>query len=95
MIIVKKNEKSKQKKDQNVPIRGNDWERTFTIEERRVSEYVDLYESIGYETRVEPATPDEIEECQACFKAEFDNLRTIFIRLKENKKNEMNLEELL
>jgi len=93
LIIVTKNEKSKKEKEKEVPVRGKDWERTFTIEERRVSEYVDLYESIGYDVRVEPATPDEVEECQVCFKAEFDNLRTIYIRRREGKDTVMDLED--
>ena len=93
--MVSEKEKSKENKDLNVPPRGKDWERGFTVEERRVSEYVGLYESIGYEVRVEPATPNEVEECQACFKADFDNLRTIYIKRKENKDHNMDLEELL
>ena len=92
--MVSEKEKSKEKKELNVPQRGKDWERGFTVEESRVNEYVELYESIGYEVRVEPGTPNEAEECQECFKADFDNLRTIYIKRKENKGNEMDLEEL-
>ncbi len=95
MIIVTKNEKSKKEREQEVPPRGKDWERTFTIEERRVSEYLDLYESIGYDVRVEPASPDEIQECQACFKVDFDNLRTIYIRRNKNKNDIIDLEEII
>ncbi|MFW9783889.1 MAG: hypothetical protein ACFFFB_16510 [Candidatus Heimdallarchaeota archaeon] len=93
MVDYKKD--SEKKDEKRNPIRGKDWERTFTIEERRVDEYVDLYKSIGYEVRIEPATPDEIQECQACFKAEFSNLRTIFIKRNENKDEELDLEELV
>ncbi|MFX0025907.1 MAG: hypothetical protein ACFE8M_05785 [Candidatus Hermodarchaeota archaeon] len=76
-------EKEKEEKDLDILLRGKDWERGFTVEENRVAEYVELYESIGYEVRVEPATPNEQEECQTCLKADFDNLRTIYI--KKNK----------
>ena len=93
--MVSDKEKSNDKKDRDLPVRGKDWERGFTIEENRVSEYVELYESIGYEVRVEPATPDEIEDCQVCFKAEFNNLRTIYIKRNKNKDNEMDLEKLM
>ncbi len=85
----------KEKKDRKIPPRGKEWERGFTVEESRVNEYVELYESIGYEVRVEPATPDEQEECQTCFKADFDNLRTIFIKRTENKDIKMDFEELM
>ncbi len=60
-----------------------------------VDEYIELYESIGYEVRVEPAAPNEADDCQECFKADFDNLRTIYIKRKKNKDNELDLEELM
>lgn len=85
--MVSDKEKNKEIKVQEIPPRGKDWERGFTVEEGRVKEYVELYESIGYEVRVEPATPNEVEECQVCFKADFNNLRTIYIKRKENKDN--------
>ena len=85
--MVSEKEKNKEIKVQEIPPRGKDWERGFTMEECRVNEYVELYESIDYEVRVEPATPNEVEECQICFKADFNNLRTIYIKRKENKDN--------
>jgi len=85
--MVSDKEKSIEKKDLDLPVRGKDWERVFTVEEQRVNEYVELYESIGYEVRVEPSTPDEQEACQTCFKANFNNLRTIYIKRKENTDN--------
>jgi len=93
--MVSNKEEGQEEKDLDIPHRGEKWERGFTVEENRVAEYVELYESIGYEVRVEPATPDEHEACQTCFKADFDNLRTIFIRRTQNKQNEMNLGELI
>lgn len=93
--MVTNKEKNKQEKDQEIPSRGKDWERQFTVEQNRVSEYKELYESIGYEVRVEPATPNEMEECQECFKADFDNLQTIYIKRKENKNNGLDLEDLI
>ncbi len=92
--MVSDKENSNEKKNRDLPVRGKEWERGFTIEEKRVSEYVELYESIGYESRVESATPNEVDDCQACFRADFDNLRTIYIKRKLNKDNEMDLEEL-
>jgi hypothetical protein len=92
--VVSKNERDKEEKDQNIPLRGKDWERGFTVEEHRVNEYVELYNSIGYEVRVEPATPSEEEQCQECFKVDFDNLRTLYIRQKKSKDNEQDSEDL-
>ncbi len=92
--MVSDKEKKQEENDLEIPLRGKDWERGFTVEENRVAEYVELYESIGYEVRVEPAIPDEQEECQTCFKTDFDNLRTIFIKRTKNKENETDLEGL-
>ncbi len=66
------------------------WTRQFTIEEHRVSEYVEVYESLGHEVRVEPMVPSELdmEECQACYAAECDKYRTIYTRLKQHAENE-------
>lgn len=69
------------------------WTRQFTIEEHRLSEYVELYESLGREVRVEPVVPSEMEECQECYMAECDKYRTIYTRLKQNIENERELEE--
>jgi len=93
--LVSDKEESKEEKDLKTHPRGRNWERGFTVEENRVAEYVELYESIGYEVRVELATPDEQEECQTCFKADFDNLRTIYIKRTKNVDNKMDLEELM
>ncbi len=42
--MVSDKENNKEKKDQNLPKRGKNWERGFTIEENRVNEYLELYE---------------------------------------------------
>ncbi len=58
------------------------WIRQFTIEAERVDEYVELYESLGNEVRVEPVTPDvmQAEECATCLLAACDKYRVIFTR---------------
>jgi len=70
------------------------WTRQFTIEEHRVSEYVEVYESLGHEVRVEPVVPGEMGECQTCYAAECDKYWTIYTRPKQRKENERDLEEL-
>ncbi|MFX1378179.1 MAG: hypothetical protein ACFFA4_03725 [Promethearchaeota archaeon] len=83
-MVSDKEKKQEEKALERFP-EDEGWERGFTVEENRVAEYVELYESIGHEVLVVPATPDEQEECQTCFKANFDNLRTIFIKRKDSK----------
>ena len=93
--MVSDKEKGYEEKGVENSLRGKEWERGFTVEENRVAEYVELYKSIGYEVRVEPASPDEQDDCQECFKADFDNLRTIFIKRKDIKNEETDLEEII
>ena len=56
------------------------WERKFIIEEHRVIEYVELYESLDQEVRVEPVIPSEMEDCNECFKVECSSYRVIYTR---------------
>jgi len=59
------------------------WVRQFTADEPRLSEAVELYESLGLEVHLEPVTPDEsAEECQICFQ-EGDGYKTIYTRPKQ------------
>jgi hypothetical protein len=58
------------------------WIRQFTIEAERADEYVELYESLGNEVRVEPVTPDLLvsEGCAACIMAARERYRVIYTR---------------
>ncbi len=47
----------------------NGWVRRFTVEQPRLSEMRELYESMGLEVLVEPGIPDEGQECNCCFEA--------------------------
>lgn len=43
------------------------WERRFIADGRRLKEFVELYESVGYEVHAEPVQPEEIgPECNDC-----------------------------
>lgn len=51
-----------------------------------MSEAVELYESLGYEVHLEPATPEEIGgECGVCFEDMTDRYKTIYTRRKGEK----------
>ncbi len=59
------------------------WNEQTTIGEPRLSEIVELYKSLGYEVRVEPATLDDLnEECRRCYGNEIDELKTVCTRKK-------------
>jgi deoxyadenosine/deoxycytidine kinase len=58
------------------------WVRRFTIEAERAAEYVELYESLGDEVRLEPVTPELLvsAECTACILAAREKYRVIYTR---------------
>ncbi len=54
------------------------WVRQFTATEPRLSEMVELYQSLGLEVRLGPATPEPGQDCTACL---VDNrVKTIYTR---------------
>jgi hypothetical protein len=61
------------------------WTRRFVTDEPRLSEVVELYKSIGYEVRLEPAVFDQIsEECRKCLPyKDCDKYKTIYTRPKK------------
>ncbi len=61
------------------------WTRQFTIETKRADEYVELYEEMGHEVRVEAVTPDLMaaEECATCLLAACNEYVIIYTRFEE------------
>jgi len=63
---------------------GNDdgWEKMFTIDEPRLGESVELYESLGYEVKLRTATKEEMGgDCCVCINS--DKYKTIYVRKKK------------
>ena len=58
------------------------WTRQFTTEVERADEYVELYESLGNDVRLEPLTPELLaaEDCATCILAARDRYRVIYTR---------------
>jgi len=63
------------------------WIRRFVADEPRLSEAVELYKSLGYEVRLEPAAFDEMsEECKKCLLyQDCGKYKTIYIRPKKKR----------
>jgi len=60
------------------------WIKQTTIGEPRLSEIVELYQSLGYEVRLEPVKLDELdEECRRCYDLEEDRVKTVYVRKKK------------
>jgi len=79
---MSKNEPST--RDERLALEG--WTKKFTCDADRVSEFVEMYESIGFEVRVEPVSPDDPDlTCQACFVGNREGYKTIYTRKIEKK----------
>ena len=60
------------------------WIKRTTIDEPRLSEIVDEYETLGFEVRLEPVNLDELDEnCRRCYRKDVDRFKTIYIRKRE------------
>ncbi|MDP2726660.1 MAG: hypothetical protein Q8P59_03880 [Dehalococcoidia bacterium] len=60
------------------------WHKKFTAAEPKLSEYVKLYEEMGFEVRVEPVTREELgQDCSSCLMAACDMYRTIYTRPRQ------------
>ncbi|MFQ6015257.1 MAG: hypothetical protein ACE5NP_07430 [Anaerolineae bacterium] len=68
------------------------WVRRFIAEEPRLSEAVELYESLNLEVLLEPVKPDEMnEECSLCYKVECDKYKVIYTKRREQEEVEETL----
>lgn len=72
-------------------LKDKGWEKRFVASEPRLSEAVELYESIGFDVLLEPM-PDDVEVekgdceasgCTACFETDRKRYRTIFTKPRQ------------
>lgn len=75
-------------KGKDAELKRQGWIRRFVADEPRLSEAAELYKSLGYEVRLEPAAFDETsEECKKCLLyQDCDKYKTIYIRPKKRRR---------
>ena len=63
-----------------------DWERRNIIDNDRVSEQVEMYESIGFEVMVKDVDPEQLPEeyCKECFITTPEKYKILYTRKKED-----------
>jgi hypothetical protein len=60
------------------------WIKRTIIDEPRLSEIVDEYESLGFEVRLEPVNLEEMDkECRRCYGNNAAKFKTVYIRKKQ------------
>jgi len=70
-------------KQKEAKLKRQGWVRQFVTDEPRLSEAVELYQEIGYEVRLEPATFDEVNQiCVNCLPSDCEKYKIIYIRRK-------------
>ena len=74
------------------------WTKRFVANEPRLSEMVELYQSMGHEVHLEPLPPvncdstsEDSEECRACFRGFEDQYKFIYTRPKKGESEEDDL----
>jgi len=78
-------------KGRSAELKRQGWVRRFVADEPRLSEAVELYKSLGYEVRLEPAIFDEMsEECKKCLLYQnCDKYKTIYTRPKKEEQKRL------
>ena len=61
------------------------WERRFMTNVGRLTEYVELYTSLGFDVRAEPVRSDEVDpECDDCRLILYQQIVTLYTRKQSN-----------
>ena len=59
------------------------WIKHNTIDDPRLSEIIEEYESLGFEVHLEPMKLEDMDkECRICYKNQLDKLKTVYTRKK-------------
>lgn len=67
------------KSTRQAELEAQGWTACFSADEPRLSEAVELYESLGLEVHLEPLRPDS-DECTSCLENSFNPCRMIYTR---------------
>jgi hypothetical protein len=79
---------SYQKSSPQRELESQGWTRRFISDGERLKEAVEMYESIGFEVRLEVVRAGELgEECDICFGAEDKVYYTIYTRPLEKERD--------
>lgn len=64
-------------------LRDEGWTKKFTARESQLSEYVKMYESLGFEVCLQPLDVAKGDQCRQCFAVGGDQYRVIYTRKKQ------------
>lgn len=72
------------KESREEELRRKGWTRRFSASEPRLSESIEMYESLGFEVRLEPFHAEDNEECHECLEGFENTIRVIYTRPKKS-----------
>ena len=68
-------------KSKKAKLNDEGWIKRTTINEPKLSEMVEEYESLGFEVLLEPVNLDECADCgKICYGNDVDEFRTVYVR---------------
>jgi hypothetical protein len=61
------------------------WKKMFAAKEPRLSEAVELYKSLGFDVRLEPIRPENVDsDCTECFEKDSEGYKMIYTSKRRN-----------
>jgi hypothetical protein len=82
----KENGTESKAQNQALELLASGWVRRTITDDQRLTELVELYESLEFEVHIEPLTPENLkaigEECDSCYIDNWDKYKIIFTRQK-------------
>ena len=71
-------------KNREEELKKEGWLKRTILDEPRLTEIVELYESLGFKVLIEPIQPDQLrDDCKSCFLANCDKFKAIFIKKRD------------
>ncbi|MHA2097801.1 MAG: hypothetical protein ACW99A_03870 [Candidatus Kariarchaeaceae archaeon] len=71
------------KTERDEELRKKGWERRTILDNIRLAEITELYESLDFEVLLEPAQPKDFgEKCSNCYLADCDKFSILYLRKK-------------
>jgi hypothetical protein len=60
-----------------------DWQEVALDGETHVSRITEVYEELGFETRLEEVKPEELTQCTKCFQERGEKIYRVYTRRKQ------------
>ena len=61
------------------------WVKRTTIDEPRLSEIIEEYESLGFEVHLKPVKLEDLDEgCRRCYEHNIDTIKTVYVRKRKS-----------